>query len=103
VGKLSDEQRQEMLDALAADDADADDFEIEIFNASGEGARVPWSRAKAWVAKSFPGVDIGGPGEAPDPQQQPDPAPLKTAARSLFRGGPQPPAAPGGTGTAAAK
>jgi hypothetical protein len=53
---------QKQIDALTSqlDDADDDDeFDIEIWDSSGNGARVPYRKGKDWFEKTF-GVNLGG-------------------------------------------
>lgn len=68
--KLTPEQREQMLAALAEDDASADDFEVEIWNERGQGARVPFSKGKSWLAEAF-GIDLEPPkADAPKADQK---------------------------------
>ena len=47
-------EQQKMLEELTAlaQQPDADDFEVEIFSGD-RGARVPYSKASAWLKKEF--------------------------------------------------
>lgn len=53
--------RKEIEDQIAALQAEADamedtenDYEVEIWNERGEGARVPHAQGKNWLAAKFP-------------------------------------------------
>ena len=52
--------KKEILDQIAALQTEADsmgdeeDFEIEIWNDKGEGARLPHSRTEPWLKTKFP-------------------------------------------------
>jgi hypothetical protein len=79
VAKLSDEQ-QAQLDQLTAlqnapDETDSD-FEIEVWNGAGNGARIPYSKGAGWLEKEF-GITLDKPTDpnaadpnAPDPNAQ---------------------------------
>jgi hypothetical protein len=69
VAKLTAEQQKQLddLTALAAAEDDSD-FEIEI--GSGDNfARVPYSKGRSWLQKTF-GIDL-------DPEPEPEPEPVK--------------------------
>jgi len=68
MARLTPEQRAELERQLKEDDEAEDDFEIEIGNASGEYARVPYRKGKGFLARF--GLD------ADDlPKQDPEGAP----------------------------
>jgi len=69
--------KQEILDQIAALQAEADDmgeedeFEVEIWNEKGEGARLPHGQTTRWLKSKFPDLfdpepdpDADNPGEA---------------------------------------
>jgi hypothetical protein len=58
---LSDEEKA-TLEALQAkaNEPEADDFDIEIWDDSGAGARVPYSKGRKWLADKF-GIDVPVP------------------------------------------
>jgi hypothetical protein len=81
MAKLSDEQ-QRQLDELTAlqnqpDESDSE-FEIEIWNDKGSGARIPYTKGSGWLEREFgitldkPADPNGGDPNAPDPNA-PDP------------------------------
>lgn len=59
--KMSPEQRAALEQQLAEDDQaeDESDFEIEIWNGDGDGARLPFSKGKAYLARF--GIEIEPP------------------------------------------
>jgi hypothetical protein len=63
VPKLTPEKRAELEALLAADDDDADDFEIEIRDGD-KAARIPYSRGRSYLQKHF-GIDL-------DPEPEPE-------------------------------
>jgi hypothetical protein len=57
VGKLTDDEAKSLEALLAKKDApDEDDFDIEIFEGD-KGARVPYSRGRSWLQRTF-GIDL---------------------------------------------
>jgi hypothetical protein len=62
--------KQEILDQIAALQAEADDmgeedeFEVEIWNEKGEGARLPHGQTTRWLKSKFP--DLFDPEPDPD-------------------------------------
>jgi hypothetical protein len=67
MAKLTAEERK-LLDELSAKEAaeDEDDFEIEIYDTGkGKGARIPFSRGRAWLYSEL------GIGEDPNPKADP--------------------------------
>jgi hypothetical protein len=79
--KLTDEQQRQLdeLTALANAPDDDGEFEIEIWNDKGSGARIPYGKGKGWLSREF-GIELdapatpdnGGDPNAPDPNA-PDP------------------------------
>lgn len=59
MGKLTDEQIKQLreLEQLRDSPDPADDFDIEIWDDSGKGARVPYSKGRPWVQRIF-GIDL---------------------------------------------
>lgn len=55
---LSDDEKK-TLDALMAkqNEPDDSDFDIEIWDDTGAGARVPYSKGRKWLADKF-GIDV---------------------------------------------
>lgn len=68
MARLTPEQRAELQKQLDDDAASADDFEVELWNERGQGARVPFSKGKAWLAEAF-GIDLDPP--KTDPKTEP--------------------------------
>lgn len=60
MARLTAEERAELQRKLDEDAATADDFEVEIWNERGQGARVPFSKGKNWLAEAF-GIDLEPP------------------------------------------
>lgn len=66
MGKLTPEQAQQLKDLQAQADApDEDDYDVEIWDGD-KGARVPYSKGRGWLSKTF-GIDLGDPPAADDP------------------------------------
>lgn len=66
MGKLTPDQAKQLADLQAQQDApDEDDFDIEIWEGD-KGARVPYSKGRSWLSKTF-NLDIGDPPAADDP------------------------------------
>lgn len=64
--KLTPEKRAELEALLAADDdADDDDFEVEIQDGD-KRARVPYSKGRSWLQTAF-GIDLD-----PEPEEEPE-------------------------------
>lgn len=76
MGKLTDDE-QKLLDELTAraNEPDAEDFEVEIYDTTnGKGARLPISKGQKWLYDNFgigdpppnaePAADEGKPGKA---------------------------------------
>lgn len=59
--KMAELQRQ--LEELEASPDEDDEFEIEIYDEQGRGARVPYRKGKSWVQKHF-GIDIDPPAQS---------------------------------------
>jgi hypothetical protein len=60
MGKLTPEQAQQLKDLQAQADApDDEDFDVEIWDGD-KGARVPYSKGRSWLGKTF-GFDLGDP------------------------------------------
>jgi hypothetical protein len=60
MGKLTPEQAQQLADLQAQADApDDEDFDVEIWEGD-KGARVPYSKGRGWLSKTF-GIDLGDP------------------------------------------
>lgn len=57
MARLTPEQRAALEKQLADDDAAENDFEVEIWNERGQGARVPFSKGRQWLADAF-GIDL---------------------------------------------
>jgi hypothetical protein len=58
MGKLTPEQAQQLKDLQAQADApDDEDFDVEIWDGD-KGARVPYSKGRSWLSKTF-GFDLG--------------------------------------------
>jgi hypothetical protein len=67
MGKLTPEQAKQLAELQAQADApDDEDFEVEIFDGD-KGARVPYSKGKSWLSKTF-GIDLGDPPAADEDQ-----------------------------------
>jgi hypothetical protein len=62
MGKLTPEQEKQLADLAALRDAPDDDseFEIEIWNEKGQGARVPYGKGRSWLQENF-GIDLDPP------------------------------------------
>lgn len=65
---LTPEQQAQLeeLNKLANEPDEDEDFDIEIYDEHGRGARVPYRKGKDWLNKHF-GVDLG---EAPKDEGQ---------------------------------
>ena len=60
MGKLSPEQAKQLKELTdLANAPDDEDFEVEIFDGE-KGARVPYSKGRSWLQKTF-GIDLGEP------------------------------------------
>ena len=76
-------EQQKLLEELTAkaQEPDAEDFEVEIYNEHGRGARLPISRATDWFRENF---GIGAAKEESAPEQpgsdSEEPAPGKQGA-----------------------
>jgi hypothetical protein len=82
--------KKDILDQIAALQAEADgmgdeeDFEIEIWNDKGEGARLPHSRTEPWLKTKFPELFTAEDppaeeeGEGKDPKTKPKATQTKT-------------------------
>lgn len=57
MARLTPEQRAELQRQLDDDAAAENDFEVEIWNEHGQGARVPYSKGRDWLSKAF-GIDL---------------------------------------------
>lgn len=57
-------EEKAQLDALTekANTPDEDEFDIEIWDSSGQGAKVPYRKGRGWLQKTF-GIDLP---EAPE-------------------------------------
>jgi hypothetical protein len=61
---LSDEEKA-TLESLQRKATEPDkDFDVEIWDDSGRGAKVPYSKGRSWLQKTF-GIDL-------DPEPTPD-------------------------------
>ena len=81
--------RKEIEDQIAALQAEADsmgdednDYEVEIWNEKGEGARVPHAQGRNWLAAKFPELfppetDPGTEEGETDPKGKPGKTPAK--------------------------
>lgn len=71
--RLTREQRQALLDQIAADDeaaAGEEDYDVQIWDDAGNGAQVRYSKARSWLQKTF-GIDLD-PDPAGDPEGDDD-------------------------------
>lgn len=87
-----------MLDKLTqkANEPDADDFDIEIWDETGAGARVPYHKGKAWLQKfgidlpEEPAADAGDQGQGkPAKPASGGAAPVDTGGTAQRYFGPQ--------------
>lgn len=94
--RLSPEQRAAIEQQLADDDAAqaaADEFDVDVWDDAGNGARMPFSKAAQWLsAKGFlPAPEPADPDDgAPDPHAKPAgqrKAPAKPAGDKVVRFG----------------
>jgi hypothetical protein len=100
MAKLSAEQ-QAQLDQLTAlqnepDESDSD-FEIEVWNKDGNGARIPYSKGSGWLEKEF-GITLEKPADpnaqdpnAQDPNANPEGNVPATRTSGKYFGRTQPP------------
>jgi hypothetical protein len=66
---LTPEQKKLLEELTAkANEPEADDFEVEIYNEHGRGMRLPLSRATDWIKDNF---GIGRSEETPAPEETP--------------------------------
>lgn len=66
MGKLTPEQAKQLADLQAQADApDDEDFDVEIWEGD-KGARVPYSKGRGWLSKTF-GFELGDPPAADEP------------------------------------
>ena len=95
MAKLSAEQ-QAQLDQLMAlqnepDESDSD-FEIEVWNGQGNGARIPYSKGAGWLEKEF-GITLDKPADpnadpnAQDPNAQDPESTAKPRTSGKYFGG----------------
>lgn len=68
--------RKKIEDQIAALQAEADamgdddeQFEVEIWNEKGEGARLPHSRSESWLKAKFPELFPDPPAEDPETEE----------------------------------
>ena len=68
MGLSADEQAQ--LDALQAkaSEPDDDEFEVEIYDENGRGARLPYRKGRSWLQQHF-GIDLE---PAPEGEGEPE-------------------------------
>lgn len=94
--KLTPEQQAQLdeLTALAnAPDESDSDFEIEVWNANGNGARIPYSKGSSWLEKEFgitldkPADPNGGDPNAQDPNAQDPESTAKPRTSGKYFGG----------------
>lgn len=85
---------QAQIDALTADLAnaedDGDDYEVEIWDGEGKGARVPYSRARSYLQEHF-GIGLDPPATDPSDDSGTD----DTAGKAKGKGRTNPPATSG--------
>jgi hypothetical protein len=68
MGKLTPEQARQLKELQdQADAPDEDDFDVEIWDGD-KGARVPYSKGRSWLEKTFK-FDLGDPPAAGDPAE----------------------------------
>lgn len=60
MARLSAEERAALQKQLDDDAAAENDFDVEIWNEKGQGARVPFSKGRQWLADAF-GIDLDPP------------------------------------------
>jgi hypothetical protein len=92
MGLSADEQATlDALTAKASEPDDDSDFEIEIYNPAGNGARVPYSKGRSWLQREF-GIDLD-----PDPAAATDSGSGSSTDRKSTKAakGDKPPADPG--------
>jgi len=85
---LTDEEKAQLeaLNAKANEPDDDDDFDIEIWDETGAGAKVPFRKGKDWLAKFGIGVEPPAPeskptGKAGDKGDGKDTKPGPTASK----------------------
>ncbi len=84
MAKLTEEQQRQLQELTALKDAPDDDseFEVEIWNEKGQGARIPYGKGRSWLQQNF-GIDLDPPpdpdGQGPGGNGQPPPDPEATA------------------------
>jgi hypothetical protein len=60
---LSDEEKQQLAALQAKEnEPDADDYDIEIWDETGAGARIPYSKGRSWLNRF--GIDLPDAPEA---------------------------------------
>lgn len=78
MGRLTNEQAQQLADLQALADApDDDDYEVWIKNDKGHETRVPSKRAGGYLKEHF-GISLHDdpePGSDPEPEPEPEPKP----------------------------
>ena len=77
-------EQQKLLEELTAkaNEPDADDYEVEIYNEHGRGARLPISRATDWFRENF-GIGSAPATEATE-EQPADDAPASGKQGAYF-------------------
>ncbi len=77
MARLTAEQQKQLDDLTKLAEApDEEDFEVEIFDGD-KGARVPYSKGRSWLQKTF-GIDLGEPpSEEEEPESEEPPAKVK--------------------------
>jgi len=80
---LSDDERQQ-LEALMAKDQepDPDDYDIEIWDETGAGAKVPYRKGKTWLQRF--GIDLPEQPPKPDKTDKPEAKPEPTTTQKYF-------------------
>jgi hypothetical protein len=89
MGKLTEEQQRQLDELTALQNAQDDDseFEIEIWNEKGQGARIPYGKGRSWLQSNF-GIDMDPPPAEPDPNAATDPeGGQRTGAAGRYFGG----------------
>lgn len=90
---LSDEEKA-TLEALQAkaSEPDEEDFDIEIWDDTGAGAKVPYRKGKTWLQRfgidlpEQPAADQGDPGKEPGKRQPKQAATPEGTAQRYFGG-----------------
>lgn len=84
---LTDEEKSQLeaLQAKANAPDDSDDFEVEIWDENGKGARVPYKKGRSWLQSTF-GIDLDPPPSAEGDPPQGDGKPDGTPAQRYFGG-----------------